>query len=132
MSVDLSEVELGFVVSIGTLRDILHGLNIKGRRWFFASDPIDALETGYVILGHGCDGCMDRLNTLHFRVPVVGVGDSNATTDRIILMIEQSIAAEEPGYYLLDDQITEDPAEDFFNFYEPLERALIAQLQANN
>jgi hypothetical protein len=48
-------------------------------------------------------------------------------------MIDPSIAtAEEPGYYLLDDRITEDPAEDFFNFYEPIEQALIARLQARN
>jgi len=131
--IDLSELELGFVVSLGALREVFQGLNINGRRWWFSSDPHDALETGYVILGHGCEGCVDRLNTLHFRVPVIGSGGSKDCTDRTILMIDPSIAtAEEPGYYLLDDRITEDPAEDFFNFYEPIEQALIARLQARN
>jgi hypothetical protein len=48
-------------------------------------------------------------------------------------MIDRSSAdAEEPGYYLLVDRITEDPEEDFHSFYEPVERALIARLQARN
>jgi hypothetical protein len=133
MSADFSELELGFVVSLGSLREALKELNIDGRRWWVASDPHDAAEQGYVTLAHGCEGCVDRLNTLHFRVPVVGNGDSDGSLDRLILMIDRSTAdAEEPGYYLLDDRETEDPAEDFFNFYEPIERALIARLQAKN
>ena len=111
---------------------MLRGLNINGRRWFIASDPQDAAETGYVILGHGCEGCFDRLNTVHFRIPVVG-DDGSKRTDRLILMIDRSTAdAEEPGYYLLDDRITEDPEEDFHTFYEPVERALIARLRASS
>lgn len=133
MPIDLSELELGFVVSMGALREVLQRLNINGRRWWFASDPHDAVETGYVILGHGCEGCVDRLNTLHFRVPVICSDSSKSRTDRTILVIDPSTAtAVEPGYYLLDGRITEDPAEDFFNFYEPIEQALIARLQARN
>jgi hypothetical protein len=71
------------------------------------------------------------LNTLRFRVPVVGNGDWKARTDRLILMIEPSaVEAEEPGIYLNNGEILEDPAEDFHSFYSPLERALIARLQA--
>ena len=132
MSVDFSELELGFVVSLGTLREVLRDLNIHGRRWWLASDPEDAVEIGYVILGHGCEGCVDRLNTLHFRIPEVG-NDGSKKTDRVILMLDSSTAsAEEPGYYLLDGRITEDPVEDFFNFYGPIEQALIARLLAKN
>jgi hypothetical protein len=130
---DFSEVELGFVVDLRTLRDVLQGLNIDGRRWFVASDPQDAIETGYVILGHGCEGCIDPLNTLNFRVPVVGVGDWNGRVDRLILMIDPStVTAEEPGFYLGDGRIIEDSAEDFLRFYEPIERALITRMQARN
>ena len=95
-----------------------------------ASDPKDTTETGYVIVGHGCSGCVDRLNTLHFRVPLVGTEALNRT-DRLILIVDPStITAEEPGFYLQDGSIVEDPVEDFCAFYEPLKRALIARLQA--
>ena len=105
MSVDLSEVELGFVVSLGALREALKELNVDGRRWWISSDPHDAAELGYVTLAHGCEGCVDRLNTLHFRVPVVGDGDWNGEVDRLILMIDHSTAtAEESGFYLRDGQ----------------------------
>jgi len=131
MSTDFSEVELGFLVSLGALREVLNELTIDGRRWWISCDPHDAAELGYVTLAHGCQGCVDRLNVLHFRIPVVGSGDSDGRTDRLILMIDRSTTdAEEPGYYLLDEQITEDPEEDFHSFYEPVERALIARLRA--
>jgi len=72
MSVDLSEVELGFVVSLGALREALRSLNVNGRRWWISGDPQDATELGYITLAHGCEGCVDRLNILYFRIPVVG------------------------------------------------------------
>jgi len=46
MSVDLGELELGFVVSLGVLREVLRGLSLNGRRWWIASDPHDAAEEG--------------------------------------------------------------------------------------
>jgi hypothetical protein len=46
-------------------------------------------------------------------------------------MIEPStIEAEEPPFYLHNGRILEDSAQDFHNFYQPLERALIARFQA--
>ena len=54
-------------------------------------------------------------------------------TDRIVLLIEPTTATgEEPGFYLENSRMPEDPVEDFYEFYAPLERALIARLQARN
>jgi hypothetical protein len=73
------------------------------------------------------------LNTLHFRIPVVGYGDWGGRVDRLILMIDPStVTAEEPGFYLQDSSMIEDPVEDFYSFYQPMERALIARVQARN
>jgi hypothetical protein len=126
----MSEVEMGFVVSLGVLREILRGLNIKGRRWWVSSDPHDAAEDGYISVAHGTFGAYDRLNTLHFRVPVIG-NEGTKFTDRLILMFDPSTAiAVEPGYYLNDGHILEDPVEDLVSFYGPIERALLTRLQA--
>lgn len=133
MSVDLSELDLGFVVSLGTLREVLRSLNVDGRRWWISSDPHDAAESGFVSIGHGCQGCSDRLNTLHFRIPVVGNQSWKARTDRLILLLDPSTAcAEDPGYYLDDGRVLEDPVEDLLCFYQPIERALTVRLQANS
>jgi hypothetical protein len=133
MDVDFSDVDLGLVVSLAALREALKGMNIDGRRWWISSDPHDAAEAGFISIGHGCKGCSDRLNTLHFRVPVVGNQGWKARTDRLILLIDPSTAsAEDPGYYLEDGRIVQDSVEDFFCFYQPVERALIARLQARN
>ena len=65
MSVDLSEVEIGFVVSLGPLREAIKDLNVDGRRWWNSSDPCDAAEIDHSTLAYGCQGCVDRLNILH-------------------------------------------------------------------
>ena len=133
MDTDLSELELGIVASLQTLREALKRLSIGGKRWWIASDPLDAVEDGYLTIGYGDPKCFDRLNTLYFRVPVVDSDSPPERTDRIVLMIEPTTATgEEPGYYLENSRMREDPVEDFYEFYAPLERALIARLQARN
>ena len=129
MYVDFSDVELGLVVSLATLREVLKGINVSGRRWWISSDPHDAAEDGFITIAHGTKGCIDRLNTLHFRVPVVGNADWRTRTDRLILMFEPSTTTPlERGFYLQNDRILEDPVEDLFRFLQPVERALIARL----
>jgi hypothetical protein len=41
-TVNIEEVELGFVANLETLREVLKELSINGRRWWVASDPTDA------------------------------------------------------------------------------------------
>jgi len=130
---DLTELELGIVTSLCTLREVLKKMSIDGKRWWIASDPLDAVENGFLTIGHGDPGCFDRLNTLHFRVPVIGSDFPPERTDRIVLLIEPTTAAgEASGFYLENSQMPEDPVEDFYEFYAPLERALVARLQARN
>ena len=94
--------------------------------------PSRLLETGVITVGHGYPRCFDRLNTLHFHLPVVGNGGSNSRADRLILMLNPSvITPEEPCLYLANGRVLEAPIEDFISFYEPIKRAL-ARLQAGN
>src|ERR1019366_1975191 len=46
MYVDFSDVDLGLVVSLATLREVLKGMNVDGRRFWISSDPHDAAEDG--------------------------------------------------------------------------------------
>lgn len=133
MDVDFSEVEIGIVVNLQTLREVLKGLRISGRRFWIASDPHDAVEDGFITIGHGDPNCVDLLNTLYYRVPVVEEGNWNLQTDRLILMFELSTAAAEiPHYSLENGRVVQHSAEDFLRFYQPVEQALIARLQARN
>lgn len=133
MDADLNELELGIVVSLNTLREVLKCMSFGGKRWWIASDPLDSIEDGYLTLGHGDPECFDRLNTLYFRVPVVDGDIPPERADRIVLLIEPTTATgEEPGFYLKDSRLPEDPVQDFYEFYLPLERALISRLQVRN
>ena len=130
---DLEGVDIGIVVSLETFREVLRGLRVDGRRWWIASDPQDAVETGFITVGHGYPRCFDRLNTLHFHLPVIGNEVTNIRTDRLVLMIEPSVISQaEPCLYLANGRVLEDPIEDFVSFYGPLKRALLARLQVGN
>ena len=130
MDLILDEIDLGFVVSLATLRQILKGLSVNGRKWWIASDPTDALETHFVTIGHGDPGCKDRLNTLYFRVPVLNEEKPMTGTDNLTLLLDSSvISAEQAGLYLEGGRVLEDALADLESFFDPIERALVAKLK---
>jgi hypothetical protein len=51
--IDFTEVELGWVIDLKTLREVLSSLTVDGRRWWISSDPAYAAETGFVSIGFG-------------------------------------------------------------------------------
>jgi hypothetical protein len=134
MDVVCDEIELGFVVNLKTLREVLKTLSIDGNRWWIACDPYDAFARGYVSIGHGNPHCTDRLNTLFFRIPILSSEIPKAGTDRLVLLFDPSTSfPEEPGYYYLENgRVMQDPLEDFSCFYHPIKCALIARLQSGD
>jgi hypothetical protein len=133
MDFSLDEVDLGFVVNLETLREVLKSMSINGRRWWIASDPGDAIDTHTVTIGHGDPGCEDRLNTLYYRVPVLNDDMPMAGTDKLVLMLDSSVvSAEQPGIYFEDGRVFKDSVEDIQSFHDPIQRALMAKLQSFN
>jgi hypothetical protein len=118
MDLNLDEVDLGFVVNLETLRDVLKTMSVNGRRWWIASDPRDAIATHTVTIGHGDPRCVDRLNALYFRVPVLN--------DEMPM----AGSAEQPGIYIEDGRVGEDSVADLQAFYDPIQRALLIKLQS--
>jgi hypothetical protein len=130
MYLNVDSIELGFVVSLETLREVLKGLSVNGRRWWIASDPADALETHDLTIGHGDPGCKDRLNTLYFKVPVINGDKPTAGYGNLILLFDCSvISAEQHGLYLEDGRVWKDSLADLESFFDPIHRALIAKLR---
>src|ERR1035441_7602704 len=112
MDADLSELDRGIIVTLHTLRDVLKSMSVGGKRWWIGSDPLDAVEDGYLTIGHGDPECFDRLNTLYSRFPVVPSAFLPQRTDRIVLLIEPTTATgEEPPYYLENSRLPEGSVE---------------------
>jgi hypothetical protein len=133
MDVDFTEVELGLVVNLKILRDVLKGLSVGGKRWWIASDPQDAVEDGAIFIGHGDARCKDRLNSLTFRVPVLNDETRRGGTDGIVVLLDPSTSSsKDPGYYIENGRVMQDPLGDFYCFYYPLKCALIARLQTGD
>lgn len=130
---DYQNVELGMVVNLKTLREVFKGLSIGGKRWWIASDPQNAVEDGAISIGHGDPSCKDRLNTITFRLPILNNEVPIGGTDRIVVLLDPSTSSlEDPGYYIENGRVMQDPLEDFFFFYHPIKRALIARLQTRD
>jgi hypothetical protein len=132
MEIDVSEVEIGFVVNLETLREVLQGLSVGGRRWWIACDPLDALDRRSLTVGHGDSACKDRLNTLYYKFPVLNCEKPLAGPDRLVLCVDSSvISAEQPGLYMEDGQVLEDVFADTECFFRPIRQALIELLKEN-
>jgi hypothetical protein len=131
MDFSLDEVDLGFVVNLETLREVLKSMSVNGRKWWIASDPSYAIDTHTVTIGHGGPRCVDRLNTLYFRVPVLNDEMPMAGTDKLTLMLDSSVvSAEQPGLYFEGGRVFKDSVEDLQSFYDPIQRALLTKLQS--
>jgi hypothetical protein len=131
MDIDLNEIELAVVVSLETLRGVLRNLSINGRRWWIASDPTDALESRFLTIGHGDPGCLERLNTLYYRVPILNVEKPYPGTEKLVLLLDSSVVlSEQPGLYLENGRLSEDGFTDLECFFLPIKRALIGMLRA--
>jgi hypothetical protein len=82
MDFSLDEVDLGFVVNLETLREVLKSMSVNGRKWWIASDPVDAIDTHTVTIGHGDPGCQDRLrvstDTIHTALLDIASGGDDS------------------------------------------------------
>jgi hypothetical protein len=131
MDLNLSEVDLGFVVNLKTLREVLKSMSVDGRRWWIASDPSDAIDSHTLAIGHDDPGCQDRLNTLYYCVPVLNDVMPAAGTEKLVLMFDSSVVwAEQQGLYREGGLLFEDTLADLESFFDPLQQALLTRLQS--
>lgn len=84
MHLELDEIDLGFVVSVAVLREVLTGPTVNGRRWWIASDPADAISNGWLTIGHSDErgGYRRPLLTVRNR-PVSRKAAATRATDRV-------------------------------------------------
>lgn len=131
--INLDDVDLGFLVNLQILKDVMKDLSVDGRRWWVASDPEDAAAVGSLTIGFGDQNCKERCNILYFEIPVVCSVVPMYHRARLILLVDSSyVKAQTPGFYQEKDGITLDGMEDFVSFFGPLKRALAARIQSDN
>jgi len=122
---DLDNVELAFVVNLGTLRIVLKTLSVGGQRWWLATDPSVAVDHGYVTLAFGYPGCEDPLNTIYFRLPVLSEWLPPTGTDRIVVLFDAC-------HFFVDQPRCErggDCLEDFTAAFSPVKEALLRRME---
>ena len=71
---NLDDVDIAVVVNVEILRQILTKLSTNGKKWWIACEPAYAIEKGCFTIGYGDPGCVDRLNTVYYKLPIVKGG----------------------------------------------------------
>lgn len=126
---DLDLVDIALLVSTKTFRHVLNELRGNGNRWWLASDPADAGENGYILVGFGEPLCTDRLNAAFFRIPVLD-GGSAGLADGVYLVIAPALIEQlENGCCQQRGCHGRSCVGEFEEFYFPIKDAL-ARLQA--
>lgn len=129
MEINIDDVDLAMVVNIEILREVLNKLSVGGRRWWIACEPAYSLERRYISIGYGDPGCVDRLNTVLFRVPILNDERPIGGADKLVILLDPTvIRAEQPGLYQEGDRVMKDDFADFEDFFVPIQRALIPLL----
>ena len=125
----LDEVDIAVAVNIEILRQVLKNLSRNGKKWWIACEPAYAVEAGFVTIGYGDPGCVDRLNTIFYKVPVLNEDPPLGGPDKLVLLFDSSVVVpEQRGLYREGDRVLEDEIADFEDFFTPIVRALVPVL----
>lgn len=129
MELNLDDVDIAVVVNLEILREVLKKLSVNGKKWWIACEPAYTLERGFLTIGYGDPGCVDRLNTVYYKVPILNEEPPLGEPDRLVVLVDSSVlVAEQPGLYCEDDRVLEDPVADMEEFFLPIARALVPVL----
>lgn len=128
----LGDEGLGFALTLDTLKDVLKNLNVKGRRWWIACDPDDAVATEFVTVGHGDPLCKDRLNTIYFQIPAINANSAVRPDQLILCFSSGAIWCQDAGFCREGAHIVTDMLEDFNAFFYPIRNALLARMQSED
>ena len=125
----LDEVDIAVAVSVEILRQVLKKLSRNGKKWWIACEPAYTLESGAVTIGYGDPGCVDLLNTVYYKLPILNQELPLGGPDKLVVLVDSSVlVAEQAGLYREDDRVLEDPIADMEEFFMPIARALVPVL----
>ena len=129
MDLNLDDIDVAVVVSIEILREVLKKLSVNGKRWWIACEAAYTLESGFVTIGYGDRGCVDRLNTVYYKVPILNEDPPPGGPDKLVVLLDSSVVvAEQCGLYREGDRVLQDEIADIEDFFTPIARAMVPVL----
>ena len=130
MELNVDDVDLAVVVSVEILRQVLKKLSVNGhRKWWIACEPEYVLESGFVMIGFGDAGCLDRLNTIFYKLPILNEDPPLGGPDKLVVLLDSSVVVpEQRGLYREGDRVLEDEIADMEDFFTPILRAMVPVL----
>lgn len=129
MELNVDDVDIAVVVNVEILRQVLKKLSGNKKKWWIACEPAYVLEAGFLAIGYGDPGCVDRFNTVYYKVPILNQDRPLGGPDRLVVLLDSSVVvAEQPGLYWEGDRVLQDEVTDMEDFLIPILRALVPVL----
>ena len=129
MDLNLDDVDIALVVNVEILRQVLRKLSHNGQKWWIACEPAYALEDGFLTIGYCEPGCVDRLNTVYNKVPLLNDDAPLGGPDKLVVLLDSTVVVpEQCGLYREGDRVLEDEVADIEDFFVPMVRALVPVL----
>jgi hypothetical protein len=129
MDLNLDDIEIALVVNVEILRQVLKKLSSNGKRWWIACEPAYVLENGFLTVGYGDPGCVDRLNTVYYKLPLLNDDPPLGGPDKLVVVLDSSVVVpEQRGLYREGNRVLEDEIADIEDFFLPITRALVPVL----
>jgi hypothetical protein len=115
------EVDVGYFLSIQTLRALLLTISTATRQWWVER----SLRTG-VIIGYSNPVYTDMPNTLMYEFPCMQRNSLTCDESWILILLHPVAANQRAfGLYFNEDGIKQDRLVDWENFWSPLHEALV-------
>ena len=87
------------------------------------------LESGFLTIGYGDPGCVDRLNTVYYKLPILNEDPPLGGPDKQVVLVDSSVVvAEQCGLYREGDRVLQDEIADIEDFFTPIARAMVPVL----
>ena len=90
---------------------------------------VEVVEAGFLTIGYGDPGCVDRLNTIYYKLPILNEDPPLGGPDKQVVLVDSSVLiAEQCGLYREGDRVLEDQVSDLEDFFTPILRAVVPVL----
>jgi len=115
------EVEIGYFVSLSSLRALLTSISTPPRRWW-----VDRVLRASIVVGYSNPVYVDLPNSLKYEFPVMERSPLTHDESWVLILLHPVAATQRAyGLYFEGDGIKQDPLADWEAFWTPLQAALV-------